>query len=65
MTVNKKLKTTLLEFKTNNGEIIIYPTNTVRQDWEEQFKQMAATGDAQLLDDDFPLTVWEIEEWVW
>ena len=42
------------------------PAHTPRQGWEEQFRQLAESGDDALLDADASsLTEWDETEWEW
>lgn len=52
-----------VELEAQNGQLVIRPVHAVRQGWETEFQQMAAAGDDQLIDGDFPLTEWETTEW--
>jgi len=54
-----------VELEAQNGQLVIRPLQVARQGWEEQFQQMAAAGDDQLIDGDYPLTEWETTEWAW
>lgn len=54
-----------VELEAQNGQLVIRPLQVARQGWEEQFQQMAAAGDDQLIDGDYPLTAWETTEWAW
>lgn len=54
-----------VELEAQDGQLVIRPVHTARQGWEAQFQQRAAAGDDQLLDNDFPLTEWETNEWAW
>ena len=54
-----------VELEAQDGQLVVRPVHAARQGWEAQFQQMAAAGDDQLLDDDFPLTEWETNEWDW
>lgn len=65
MSRNKRLKLSIVERETQKDEFVIRAAGSKRQSWEDQFQQMAAAGDDQLLDGDFPLTGWETEKWIW
>ena len=52
-----------VELEAQNGQLVIRPVLAARQGWEAEFERMAADGDDQLMDGDFPLTEWETTEW--
>ncbi len=52
-----------LEVKSNC--LVIWANSSARAGWEEQFRQMAACGDDQLLDQDLTSTNWDETEWEW
>ena len=54
-----------VELEVEQGTIIIRASQPARAGWEEQFQQMAAAEDDQLLDDDLTATTWDEEEWEW
>ncbi len=54
-----------VELEVEPGKIIIRASRPARAGWEEQFKQMAAAEDDQLLDDELTTTAWDEEEWEW
>jgi len=54
-----------VELELQERQIVIRPSRTPRQNWEEQFQQMAAQGDDQLLDSELLPTAWDEEEWEW
>jgi antitoxin MazE len=54
-----------VELELQESQIVIRPSRTPRQNLEEQFQQMAAQGDDQLLDSDFLATTWDEAEWEW
>jgi len=54
-----------VELELQESQIVTRPSRTPRQNWEEQFQQMAAQGDDQLLDSDLLTTIWDEEEWEW
>ena len=54
-----------VELELQESQIVIRPSRTPRQNWEEQFQQMVAQGDDQLLDSDLLATTWDEEEWEW
>lgn len=51
--------------EVQEDQLVIRPIRTIRHGWEEQFQQMAATGDDQLFDDDPIMTEWDSEQWSW
>ncbi|MEZ4863568.1 MAG: AbrB/MazE/SpoVT family DNA-binding domain-containing protein [Caldilineaceae bacterium] len=51
-----------VELEAQDGQLVVRPLQTARQGWAEQFLQMAAGGDDQLLNEDFPLTDWATTE---
>lgn len=54
-----------VELEVEQGKIIIRASQPARAGWEEQFKQMAAAKDDQLLDDELATTTWDEAEWEW
>jgi antitoxin MazE len=54
-----------VELELQESQIVIRPARTPRQNWEEQFQQMAAQGDDQLFDSALLTTTWDEEEWEW
>lgn len=54
-----------VELELQESQIVIRPSRIPRQNWEEQFQQMAAQGDDQLLDNELTATAWDEEEWEW
>ena len=54
-----------VELEVEQGKIIIRASQSARAGWEEQFKQMAAAKDDQLLDDELATTTWDEAEWEW
>jgi antitoxin MazE len=54
-----------VELELQESQIVIRPSRTPRQNWEEQFQQMAAQGDDQLFDSALLTTTWDEEEWEW
>ena len=54
-----------VELEIQHDQLIIRLPYTPRQTWEEHFKQMAQTGDDQLLDEAMSLTEWDEREWEW
>ena len=64
----RNMATRILKIGNSQGLTIPQPLReqTPRQDWEEQFRQMAEYGDDALLDDaPLTLTEWEAHEWEW
>jgi antitoxin MazE len=55
-----------VELEAQGNQIIIRPTTSPRQGWDEAFHAMAEHGDDQLLDDELAgQTRWGHEEWEW
>ena len=54
-----------VELEVEQGKITIRASQPARAGWEEQFKQMAAAKDDQLLDDELATTTWDEAEWEW
>jgi antitoxin MazE len=54
-----------VELEVRAGQIVIRPVRATRAGWEEQFQAMHALADDHLLDEEFPATVWDEEEWEW
>jgi antitoxin MazE len=55
-----------VELEILPDQLVVRSSHLPRQNWEEQFKAMAAAGDDQLLDEDpISLSVWDEKEWVW
>ena len=54
-----------VELEVQDDHLIVRPSTHPRADWAQQFRQMAAHGDDQLLDADTILTEWEASEWQW
>ena len=54
-----------VELEVEQGKIIIRASQPARAGWEEQFKQMTAAKDDQLLDDELATTTWDEAEWEW
>ena len=58
--------TDTIELEVQDDQLIVRASSSPRAGWAAQFKQMAAAGDDQLLDDDLiHLSVWDDEEWEW
>jgi antitoxin MazE len=55
---------TEVEMAMESNQIVIRPTYRPRDNWEQQFRDMAAHGDDRLLDETYP-TQWETAEWEW
>jgi len=53
-----------VEMTVEGNKLIIQAFRHPRQDWEEQFAEMAKHSDDQLLDE-APSTQWDEEEWTW
>ena len=53
-----------VEMTVEGNKLIIQALRRPRQDWEDQFAEMAKQGDDQLLDE-VPPTHWDEEEWTW
>ncbi len=53
-----------VEMTVEGNKLIIQAFRQPRQDWEDQFAEMAKQGDDQLLDET-PPTQWDEEEWTW
>ncbi len=53
-----------VEMTVEGNKLIIQAFRQPRQDWENQFAEMAKQGDDQLLDE-APPTQWDEEEWTW
>lgn len=52
--------------EVEEDKLVIRPLMYPRSNWDEQYKEMAAKGDDQLLDERVPsLTSWDEEEWEW
>lgn len=57
---------TEVEIIVQQNNLVIRPLHHPRHGWEEQFREMAAQGDDQLLDGDLvSFTSWDDEEWEW
>jgi antitoxin MazE len=57
---------TEVEITVQQNNLVIRPLRHPREGWEEQFRQMAAHGDDQLLDGDIvSLSSWDDAEWEW
>ena len=55
-----------VDLEVKDEKIIISPVKKPRQDWDRQFKLMAARGDDKLLDSEVvSLTSFDEEEWEW
>jgi antitoxin MazE len=55
-----------VEMVVDKDQLIIRPSSSLRQGWDEQFRTMSERGNDTLLDAPLPaLTAWEDEEWVW
>jgi antitoxin MazE len=54
-----------VELELLENRIVIRPSQSSRQGWEEQFKMMAEQGDDRLLDDIVQLSAWDEEDWEW
>lgn len=55
-----------VELEVGAEQIVIRPARSVRHNWDDQFRLMAAHGDDVLLDDlPHSLTTWDDEEWEW
>ena len=55
-----------VDLEVKDEKIIISPVKKPRQDWDRQFKLMAARGDDKLLDSEVvSLTSFDGEEWEW
>jgi antitoxin MazE len=54
-----------VELELLENRIVIRPSQSSRQDWEEQFKKMAEQGDDWLLDDIAQLSSWDEDDWEW
>jgi len=53
-----------VEMAVESDQIVIRPAHQPRDNWEQQFSEMAAQGDDQLLDQPTP-TRWDQDEWEW
>jgi len=55
-----------VDLEVKEDKIIISPVKKPRQDWDRQFKLMAARGDDKLIDSEVvSLTSFDAEEWEW
>ena len=55
-----------VEVEAQAGQLVIRPLRVVRQGWADQFAEMRATGDDQLVEEEtLTLTAWEASEWQW
>jgi antitoxin MazE len=55
-----------VDLEVKDDKIIISPVKKPRQDWDRQFKLMAARGDDKLIDSEVvSLTSFDAEEWEW
>lgn len=54
-----------VEIELQEDQIVIRPFRPARFKWEEQFKDMAESGEDKLLDEELVLTTWDEEEWEW
>ena len=51
---------------TNDEQVVFSSRKKPRAGWEDGLREMAARGDAELLDAPLPsLTRWDEEEWEW
>ncbi|NEP19229.1 MAG: AbrB/MazE/SpoVT family DNA-binding domain-containing protein, partial [Leptolyngbya sp. SIO4C1] len=53
-----------VELEVKDGQLLIRSLQAPRQQWAEQFKQMAEAQDDRLLDDPIA-TDWDEDEWTW
>lgn len=53
-----------VEMTVEGNKLIIQAFRQPRQDWDNQFAEMAKKGDDQLLDE-APPTQWDEEDWTW
>ena len=53
-----------VEMAVESDQIVIRPAHHPRDNWAQQFREMAARGDDQLLDRP-TLTRWDQDEWEW
>ena len=53
-----------VELIVHNGELILRPISSPRQNWDEAFKKMANNGDDKLLDSE-TTSNWDESEWEW
>ena len=57
---------TEVELEVEDEKIIIRAASHPRQDWDDKFRLMAASGDDKMLHGDSPLeTEWDKDEWQW
>jgi antitoxin MazE len=55
-----------VELEIQGDALLLRPARHPRAGWEEQFRQIAAAGDAGLLDAETgPVSSWDEEEWEW
>ncbi|MEW6194295.1 MAG: AbrB/MazE/SpoVT family DNA-binding domain-containing protein [Bacteroidota bacterium] len=56
-----------VELEINDGNIVIKPVSTTRENWDTAFKKMAKKQDDILLDSEAVLnqSKWDKEEWEW
>ena len=55
-----------VELEVQEGQLVIRPAQRPRYDWDEQFAEMAQSGDDRLLDAEaIKLTSWDTDEWEW
>lgn len=54
-----------IELLVQDGQLVLRPLLHPRANWANQFQQMAAHGDDQLLDPELTPTQWEEDEWIW
>ena len=55
-----------VELEILSDQLVVRSSHLPRQNWEEQFKTMAAAGDDKLLDEEtISLSAWDESEWVW
>ena len=54
-----------LEMRIENGTLVLAPAKTMRQGWDEAFKQMADRGDDEALISDAIENDFDDEQWLW
>ena len=55
-----------VELEIQDGQLVIRSAQSPRHGWDEQFAEMAQSGDDRLLDAEaVELTSWDKDEWEW
>ena len=55
-----------VEIKAQNGNVVIFPVNRPRHDWNEAFRSMRERDDDKMPDGDLTnQSEWDEDEWEW